>query len=135
MWRAPCRARTRRAGERRRVGGRVASQALVTGDVAVASAVVPYAVDLTIAPEDIAFSDSHPLAGDRGAVTVTVRNAGLKAAGGESPIAVAVYVGDVLLGRRQVTGPIPFNGAAAVSVSYTVEQGGVHAGRGGGEEG
>jgi hypothetical protein len=107
------------------VGGRTATAALATGDVSVASMVVPYLPDLTVTPSDITFSNAHPLANDTVTISANVHNLGLKANG--APFIVRFFDGNTLIGQQSIVTPIPFNAMASVSVQYVVQPGGLHA--------
>lgn len=99
--------------------------------IAVASYVVPYAVDLALTPADIAFSNPYALVGETVTITATVRNAGLKATSDRTPFTVKFYEGDPSSGRAQLIGeqrvenPLPFNTTTPISVPYTVERAGI----------
>ncbi len=105
-------------------GGRLATKELGSG---VASLVVPFAVDLTLTPSDITFSDNHPLGGFTVTIGATVHNLGLKALTDKTPVTVDFYDGDTLIGRRHIATLLPFNSTTAVSLPYTLPRGGLHA--------
>lgn len=115
------------------LGGHTASvDALAQNEpaIAVVSYVVPYAVDLALTPEDIAFSNTHALVGETVTITAAVRNAGLKATSDRTPFSVKFYDGDparggTLIGEQQVEQALLFNTTASVSVPYTVSRPGV----------
>jgi len=98
-------------------------------DITVASYVVPYAVDLALTPEDVAFSSTHALVGDTVTISAAVRNAGLKATSDRTPFTVRFYEGDpatgTLIGQQQVEQPLLFNTTMSVAVPYTISHPGV----------
>jgi hypothetical protein len=114
----------------RTAGGRVAANAIANGETAVASLVVPYQPDLTLAPADITFSNPHPLVGDTVTITANVHNLGLGPVGDITrggAFTVAFYDDDGLIRRFDLlTSTLPFNTALPVSVPYTITRGGVH---------
>lgn len=97
----------------------------------VSSMVVPYAVDLAVTPQDIVFSNAHPVQGEQISIVADVRNAGLKATSASTPFTVKLYDGDparggTLIGQQQIQNSLPFNTLAPVTVPYTVTRGGLH---------
>jgi hypothetical protein len=90
---------------------------------------VPHGTDLVITPNDISFSDDHPLPGQPVKITATVRNLGT------APVSTPFVVRFVLdpdasgngmeIGRRTVTTPMPFNAAIPVIIDWT-SPGGLH---------
>jgi hypothetical protein len=108
-------------------GGKMRTQNLATGTATVASMVVPYAVDLSITPSDITFSESHPLGGFTVNISATVRNLGLKALTDPLVPNVNFYDGDTLIGRRRIATSLPFNSSTTVALPYTLPRGGLHA--------
>jgi len=108
-------------------GGKMRTQNLATGTATVASMVVPYAVDLSIAPSDITFSESHPLGGFTVNISATVHNLGLKALTDPLVPNVNFYDGDTLIGRRRIATSLPFNASTTVALPYTLPRGGLHA--------
>jgi hypothetical protein len=95
----------------------------------VASAVVPYAVDLRVTPEDITISNPHPLEGDPITLTANVRNVGLKATSAQTSFTVRFYEGTPAGGRllyeQRIDTPVRFNTAVPVTFSTTLQRGGV----------
>ncbi|HVO22051.1 MAG TPA: CARDB domain-containing protein [Candidatus Margulisiibacteriota bacterium] len=107
-------------------GGKMRTKNLVTGTATVASMVVPYAVDLSVAPSDITFSENHPLGGFTVNISATVHNLGLKALTDQPATYVNFYDGDTLIGRRRIATVLPFNSSTTLSLPYTLPRGGRH---------
>jgi hypothetical protein len=107
-------------------GGTMRTKTLSPGTATVTSLLVPYAVDLSVAPGDITFSEGHPLGGFTVTISATVRNLGLKALTDQTVANVNLYDGNALIGRRRIATSLPFNSSTTVSLPYTLPRGGLH---------
>ena len=109
------------------VGGDIAFRGFPSANLAVTSAVVPYAADLSL--NNLVVSDPHPLVGDTVMITANVRNAGLKPVPAGAALTVRFYEGEAthpnFIGEQRITRPLAFNTATPVSVPLTIRQGGL----------
>lgn len=88
---------------------------------------VPFAADLAIMSDDIAFSVEHPLPGQNVTITATVRNVGTLPALGDVAVRFVLDPDGsaVTIATRTLSEPLEFNESASVPVTW-LAQGGLH---------